>query len=36
VQFTVIGDQLIGPYIFPQGVTDDIYTNFLQDELPAR
>ena len=31
----VIGDQLIGPYIFPQRLTGDIYTTFLQDELPA-
>jgi len=31
----VIGDQLIGPYIFPQHLTGNIYTNFLQDELPA-
>ena len=31
----VIGDQLIGPYIFPQCLTCDIYANFLQDELPA-
>jgi hypothetical protein len=31
----VIGDQLISPYIFPQLLTCDIYTNFLQDELPA-
>jgi hypothetical protein len=30
----VIGDQLIGPYIFPR-LTGDIYANFLQDELPA-
>ena len=29
----VIGDQLIGPYIFPQHLTGDIYANFLQDEL---
>ena len=31
----VIGDQLTGLYIFPQRLTGDIYTNFLQDELPA-
>jgi len=31
----VIGDQLVGPYIFPQYLTGDIYANFLQDELPA-
>jgi hypothetical protein len=31
----VIGDQLIGPYIFPQRLTGDIYANFLQDELPT-
>ena len=31
----VIGDQLIGLYIFPQCLTVDIYANFLQDELPA-
>jgi hypothetical protein len=31
----VIGDQLIGPYIFPQRLTGDIYANVLQDELPA-
>jgi len=31
----VIGDQIIGPCIFPQHLTGDIYTNFLQDELPA-
>ena len=31
----VIGDQLIGPYIFPQRLTGDINTRFLQDELPA-
>jgi sarcosine oxidase delta subunit len=24
----VIGDQLIGPYIFPQRLTGDIYVNF--------
>jgi len=30
----VIGGQLIGPYIFPQLLTGDIYANFLQ-ELPA-
>jgi hypothetical protein len=31
----VIGDQLIGPYIFPQHLMGDIYTTFLQDKLPA-
>jgi len=31
----VIGDQLIGPYIFLQHLTGDIYATFLQDELPA-
>jgi len=31
----VIGDQLIGLYIFPQRLTGDIYANVLQDELPA-
>jgi hypothetical protein len=31
----VIGNQLICPYIFPQHLTGDIYTNFLQEELPA-
>ena len=31
----VIGGHLIGPYIFPQHVTGDIYANFLQDELPT-
>jgi hypothetical protein len=31
----VIGDQLIGPYIFPQCLTGDIYATFSQDELPA-
>jgi len=31
----VIGDQLIGSYIFPQHLTGDIYFNFLQDKLPA-
>ena len=31
----VIGDQLIGPYIFPQRLTGDIYANVLQEELPA-
>ena len=31
----VIGDQLIGPCIFPQRLTGDIYANFLQEELPA-
>jgi len=31
----VIGNRLIGPYIFPQRLTGDIYANVLQDELPA-
>jgi hypothetical protein len=31
----VIGDQLICPYIFPQRLTGAIYTNVLQEELPA-
>jgi hypothetical protein len=31
----VTGDQLIGPYIFPQRLTGDIYVNVSQDELPA-
>jgi len=31
----VIGDQLIGPYIFPQRLTGDIYANIMHDELPA-
>jgi hypothetical protein len=31
----IIGDQLIGPYIFPQRLTGDIYANFLQDDLSA-
>ena len=31
----VIGDQIIGPYIFLQHLTGDIYTKFLQDELTA-
>ena len=31
----VIGDQLIGPYIFPQRLTSDIYASFLRDDLPA-
>jgi hypothetical protein len=31
----VIGDQLFGPYIFPQRLTGDIYANILQDELPV-
>ena len=35
VKCGVICDQLIGPYIFPQRLTGDIYANFLQDELPA-
>jgi hypothetical protein len=29
----VIGDQLVGLYIFPQHLTGDIYANFLEDEL---
>ena len=33
--FCVIGDQMIGPYIFLQCLTGDIYANFLQHELPA-
>jgi len=32
----VIGDELIGPYIFPQIVTGDICANILQEKLPAR
>jgi hypothetical protein len=35
VRCVVIGDQLIGPYTFPQSLTGDIYANVLQDELPA-
>jgi len=31
----VIGDQLIGPYIFPHLLTGGIYVSFLQSELPA-
>jgi len=31
----VTGDQLIGPWIFPQRLTGDIYDKFLQDEVPA-
>jgi hypothetical protein len=31
----LIGDQLIGPYIFPQHLAGVIYFNFLRDELPA-
>jgi len=31
----VISDQLIGPYIFLQRLTGDIYANYFQDELPA-
>jgi hypothetical protein len=31
----VTGDQITGPYIFPQCLTGDIYANFLQDELPT-
>jgi hypothetical protein len=30
----VIGDQLIGPYIFPQRLTGGIYANVLHDKLP--
>jgi hypothetical protein len=30
-----IGDQLIGPCLFLQCLTGDIYTNILQHELPA-
>jgi hypothetical protein len=30
----VICDQLIGPYIFPQRLTGDIYANVSQDKLP--
>jgi len=26
---------VIGPYVFPQRLTGNIYANFLQDELPA-
>ena len=33
--FGVTGDQMIGPYIFPQRLTVGIYVNILQDELPA-
>jgi len=32
---SVIGDQLIGLYIFMQCLTGDIYANVLQDDLPA-
>jgi hypothetical protein len=32
---SVIGGQLIGPYIFPQRLSGEIYSSFLQDELPA-
>jgi hypothetical protein len=35
VWYGAICDQLIGPYVFPQHPTGDIYNNFLQDELPA-
>jgi len=35
VWWVFISDQLIGPYIFPQHLTGDIYANFVQDELPA-
>ena len=31
----VIGDQMTGPYTFPQRLTGDIYANVLQNELPA-
>ena len=31
----VSGDQLIGPWMFPQRLTGDIYDKFLQDEVPA-
>jgi len=31
----VIGDQMTGPYTFPQRLTGDIYANILQEELPA-
>jgi len=31
----VIGDQMIGPYIFSQRLTGDFYAHFLQKELPA-
>jgi len=30
-----IGDQMIGPYIFPQLLTGDICANVFQDELLA-
>ena len=35
INIIIIGDQLIGPYIFPQRLTGDIYANILRDELPA-
>ena len=35
VRCVVIGDQITGPYIFPQRLTGDIYASFLQHELPA-
>jgi hypothetical protein len=35
VWWGVIGDQVIGPYIFPQRLTGDIYATFMQDEVPA-
>jgi hypothetical protein len=35
VRCGVIGDQLIGLYIFPQRLIGDIYANILQDELPT-
>jgi len=31
----LIGDQLIGPYIFSRRLTGDIYANVLQNELPT-
>ena len=31
----VIADQIICPYIFPQRLSDEIYANVLQDDLPA-
>jgi len=31
----VNGDKMIGPYIFLQRMTGDIYARFLQDELPT-
>jgi hypothetical protein len=32
---SIIGDQLIGPYIFPHHLTSDIYTGFFQHEVLA-